>query len=56
VPSTLRQGADLDFGLTVLADGCLDADPEVHRMLTEKALPRQANVVTVDEWVTASGK
>ncbi|MEU1624551.1 isochorismatase family cysteine hydrolase [Streptomyces sp. NPDC020096] len=56
VLSTLRQAADLDFGLTVLADGCLDGDPEVHRVLTEKVFPRQADVVTVDEWVTAIGK
>jgi nicotinamidase-related amidase len=50
VLSTLRQAADLDFGLTVLADGCLDADPEVHRVLTEKVFPRQAEVLTVDGW------
>ncbi|MFI9270875.1 cysteine hydrolase family protein [Kitasatospora sp. NPDC052896] len=56
VLSTLRQAADLDFGLTVLADGCLDADPEVHRVLTEKVFPRQAEVVTIDEWITAVGK
>jgi nicotinamidase-related amidase len=55
VLSTLRQAADLDFGLTVLADGCIDADPEVHRVLTEKVFPRQAEVVTVDGWVTAIG-
>ncbi len=51
VLSTLRQAADLDFGLTVLADGCLDADPEVHRVLTEKVFPGQADVTTVAEWV-----
>lgn len=56
VLSTLRQAADLDFGLTVLEDGCLDSDPEVHRVLTEKVFPRQADVVTVDEWVAAVGK
>jgi len=39
VLSTLRQAADLDYRLTVLADGCLDADPEVHRVLTEKVFP-----------------
>jgi nicotinamidase-related amidase len=50
VLSTLRQAADLDFRLTVLSDACLDADPEVHRVLTEKVFPRQATVVTVDEW------
>jgi nicotinamidase-related amidase len=53
VLSTLRQAADLDYRLTVLADGCLDADPEVHRVLTEKVFPRQADVVSVAEW-TAS--
>lgn len=50
VLSTLRQAADLDFGLTVLSDACADADPEVHRVLLEKVFPRQAEVVTVDEW------
>jgi nicotinamidase-related amidase len=54
VLSTVRQAADLDFGLTVLADGCLDADPEVHRVLTEKVFPRQADVTTVADW-TAGG-
>jgi nicotinamidase-related amidase len=53
VLSTLRQAADLDFSLTVLADGCLDADSEVHRVLTEKVFPRQADVATVDGWVSA---
>ncbi|WP_328582355.1 cysteine hydrolase family protein [Streptomyces sp. NBC_00370] len=56
VLSTLRQASDLDFGLTVLEDGCLDSDPEVHRVLTDKVFPRQADVVTVDEWVATVGK
>lgn len=51
VLSTVRQAADLDFGITVLADGCLDDDPEVHRVLTEKVFPRQAEVNTVADWV-----
>ncbi len=51
VLSTVRQAADLDFRLTVLADACADADPEVHRVLTEKVFPRQATVTTGDEWV-----
>ena len=53
VLSTLRQAADLDYQLTVLADGCLDADPEVHRVLLEKVFPRQADVVRIADW-TAS--
>ncbi|MGH9306326.1 MAG: cysteine hydrolase family protein [Acidimicrobiales bacterium] len=50
VLSTLRQAADLDFGLVVLADGCLDADTEVHRVLIEKLFPRQARVTTIADW------
>ncbi len=53
VLSTLRQAADMDFGLTVLRDGCADPDEEVHRVLLDKVLARQAAVVTVDEWIAA---
>jgi nicotinamidase-related amidase len=53
VLSTLRQAADLDYQLTVLADACLDADPEVHRVLVDKVFPRQAEVTTIAGW-TAS--
>jgi len=53
VLSTVRQAADLDFSLTVLADGRLDADPEVHRVLTEKVFARQADVTTVADWTAA---
>jgi nicotinamidase-related amidase len=55
VLSTLRQAADRDFRLVVLADGCLDSDSEVHRVLTEKVFPRQAEVTTVEEWVAGLG-
>ena len=55
VLSTLREAADRDYRLTVLADACLDRDDEVHRVLTETVFPRQADVVTVDEWVTSLG-
>ncbi len=51
VLSTLREAADLDFSLTVLRDGCADADDEVHRVLLEKVFPRQARVCTVSEWL-----
>ena len=53
VLSTLRQAADLDYRLTVLADACADRDEEVHRVLTEKIFPRQARVTTVDEWIAS---
>ncbi|KYP79295.1 cysteine hydrolase family protein [Ferroacidibacillus organovorans] len=51
VLSTVREAADMDFGLIVLSDACLDADPEVHRVLVEKVFPRQADVLCVDEWI-----
>jgi len=50
VLSTVRQAADLDYRLTVLADACGDWDMEVHRVLTEKVFPRQAVVNTVADW------
>jgi nicotinamidase-related amidase len=55
VLSTLRQAADLDYGLTVLEDACADMDDEVHRVLIEKVFPRQADVLTVDAWAKALG-
>jgi nicotinamidase-related amidase len=51
VLSTLRQAADLDYKLVVLQDACADLDPEVHRVLLEKVFPRQADVMTVDDWI-----
>jgi len=51
VLSTLREASDNDYQLTVLADACGDADEEVHRVLTAKVFPRQADVLTTDEWV-----
>ena len=56
VLSTLRQAADLDYRLTVLADGCLDGDPEVHRVLLHKVFPRQAEVTTIADWAAGLGR
>jgi nicotinamidase-related amidase len=50
VLSTLREAADKDYHLTILSDCCGDRDEEVHRVLTTKVFPRQANVITVSEW------
>ncbi|MGZ4249063.1 MAG: hypothetical protein ACXVUE_12255 [Solirubrobacteraceae bacterium] len=40
--STVRRAADLDFSLTVLADACVYRDEEVHRVLCQELLARQA--------------
>lgn len=50
VLSTTREAADKDYKLTILSDGCADADEEVHRVLTTKILLRQADVRTVEDW------
>ena len=50
VLSTLREATDKDYRLTVLADCCADGDEEVHRVLTTKVFPRQADVIGLDEW------
>jgi len=51
VLSTTREATDKDYKLTILSDGCADADAEVHRVLTTKVFVRQADVLTVDEWI-----
>lgn len=53
VLSTLREAADQDYQLTVLSDACLDNDPEVHRVLIEKVFVRQAQVLSVSDWVAS---
>lgn len=50
VLSTTREAADKDFRITILADGCADLDEEVHRVLTTKVFPRQADILTIEEW------
>ncbi len=49
--STVRWAADMDYELVVLSDGCADRDEEVHRVLMQKVFPRQATVVTVQEFL-----
>jgi len=53
VLSTLRRAFDLNYRSVVLKDACFDSDPEVHRVLTEKVFPRQAQVVTTDALISA---
>jgi nicotinamidase-related amidase len=45
VLSTLRAAADMDYGCTVVSDGCVDRDPVVHEVLTSRVFPRQADVL-----------
>jgi len=49
VLSTVCDGADRDYRLIVLSDGCADPDEEVHRVLLTKVFARRAEVITIDE-------
>lgn len=50
VLSTTREAADRDYEITILSDLCADSDPEVHRVLIDKVFPRQATVMTSEDW------
>ncbi len=50
VLSTLREAFDKDYQLTVLSDGCADADEEMHQFLIQKLFPKQGDVMTIDDW------
>jgi nicotinamidase-related amidase len=55
VLSTVREAADKDYRLSVLSDACADRDPEVHSVLTGKVFPRQAEVLTTEQWIAGLG-
>jgi nicotinamidase-related amidase len=49
VLSTVRDAADRDYRVLVLADGCADPDAEVHDVLLRKIFPRQGEVIALAE-------
>ena len=51
--STVRYGADADYRLVVVEDGCADRDPEVHDFLMQKIFPRQATIAPAADVVAA---
>ncbi len=54
--SAVRAAYDLDYSLTVISDGSADSDPEVHRLVMEKVISKQAAVVAADACVAALAK
>ncbi|MGF7231444.1 cysteine hydrolase family protein [Arachidicoccus sp.] len=50
VLSTLREAFDKDFQQTVLSDACADLTEDIHEFLIQKIFPKQAEVMTIDEW------
>lgn len=55
VLSTTRHAADADYRIVIAEDACADNDAEVHRVLLEKVLARQATVVKVADVTAALG-
>ncbi|WP_020500014.1 cysteine hydrolase family protein [Sciscionella marina] len=55
VLGTLRDATERQYEQIVLSDGCDDTDAEVHRVLTEKVFPREAEVITIADWVSRLG-
>jgi nicotinamidase-related amidase len=49
VLSTVRHAGDLDYRLVVVRDCCADPDAEVHAMLLDTVIAKQAAVVTAAE-------
>lgn len=53
IMSAVRNGADMDYEIIVVEDGCADDDPTVHTVLMERVFPRMATVVSSQEFVAA---
>jgi nicotinamidase-related amidase len=53
VLSTVRHASDLDYRLVVVRDCCADPDGEVHAMLLDIVIAKQAAVVTTAEFAGA---
>ena len=54
VLSTVLQAADMDYRLVVVKDCCADLDPDVHACLVDKVFPRQATVISADDFLSTS--
>lgn len=49
---TLIDATDRDYAVTVLRDGCMDPEPDVHDFLLDRVFPgRGAQVLDAREWV-----
>jgi nicotinamidase-related amidase len=55
VLSTVRDGADRDYRIIVLADACADPHPGMHDFLTGQVFPRQATVINTQDLAAALG-
>jgi len=49
--STVRDAADKDYRLTVLKDCCVDREDDMGTFIMDRILPRQADVIEVNQWI-----
>jgi nicotinamidase-related amidase len=56
VLSTMLDAADADYRLVVIKDCCIDSDSAVHECLVDKVFPRQASVMTSNEFLEITAK
>jgi len=49
--STVRDAADKDYRLTVLKDCCVDREDDMGAFIMDRILPRQADVIEVNQWI-----
>jgi nicotinamidase-related amidase len=54
--STVRAAADLDYRILVVADGCYDPNPDLHKVLVRSIFPTQAEITDVDSWIDKAGR
>ncbi|SHM48548.1 Nicotinamidase-related amidase [Chitinophaga jiangningensis] len=54
VLSTALEAADKDFNITILSDGCLDRDEELHEVLMRKLFPKYMEVMSSEGWISQS--
>jgi nicotinamidase-related amidase len=56
VLSTFMEAADRDYRVIVVKDCCADLDADLHDTLVDKVFPRQAIVVSADQFIGAIGR
>ncbi|TDP94805.1 cysteine hydrolase family protein [Labedaea rhizosphaerae] len=56
VLATVIDAVERDYAITVLRDGCVDAETDVHEFLLDRIFPgRGARVVTAEQWIDGLG-
>ena len=57
VLATVIEAVERDYAITVLRDGCIDAEADVHEFLLDRIFPgRGARVVSTEQWIEGLGR